>query len=168
MSEMTNSGMGGDTSFIMRIFGDDSGVRRFMGLGIWIGAWTDGRLGRIGYLIAALTLYGLLGLVQWLLIGFMTPDPIQLTPTSQPMSEFMQMASIAAMIGASALTLIIGMNIAAKRIRAIGAPGWGGAIAITVINAAAFLTIPQFTYPWLSLGIMVLLMALPNGLLKRA
>ncbi len=168
MSDMAIPESRGDSNFVFRCFGEDSGVRQFFGLGVWIGAWTEGRLNRVGYVLAALILYGLLGLVQWMLLDIMTPDPIQLTPTSQPMSDSMQFLWLAAITGISMVTLIIGLNIAAKRIRAIGGPGWGGAALLTVINAVSFFTIPEIASPWLSIVFMVALAVLPNGMLKRA
>ncbi len=166
MNEAATTGAGGKTNLILRVFGEESGARKALGLGVWLGAWGSGRLGRIGYVVAALVLYGLLGVIQWFILDAMQPEPIQLTPTYQPMSETQQLIATGASFALSILTLLIGLNIAAKRIRAIGAPGWGGAAALTVINGVALLAIPGVAYPWLPIVILIALMVLPNGLLK--
>jgi uncharacterized membrane protein YhaH (DUF805 family) len=159
----------GESNFMARVFGEESGVQQAFGLGVWFGAWRSGKLGRIGYIVAAFVLYGMLGAIQWFILDALKPEPFQLTPTSEPMSEFAQMATVAASLAMSVLTLVVGLNIAAKRIRAIGAPGWGGALVLTLVNGAALFAIPDLAYPWLAIAIMALLMVLPNGLLgKRA
>lgn len=165
MSEAAAAEAGGELNFLMRVFGEDSGVRQAHGLGVWFGAWRSGRLGRIGYVLAVLVLYGMLGAIQWLILDALEPEPIQLTPGSQPMSETAQMAAVAASLAMSALTLVCGLNLMAKRIRAIGAPGWGGAVALTAINGVAVFAIPAIAYPWTGLATLVALMIVPNGLL---
>lgn len=157
----------GESNFMARVFGEESGVRQAFGLGVWFGAWRSGRLGRIGYVVAAFVLYGMLGAIQWFILDALKPDPFQLTPTSEPMSEFAQSATVAASLAMSALTLVVGLNIAAKRIRAMGAPGWGGAAVLTAVNGVALFAIPDLAYPWLAIAIMVALMVLPNGLLGK-
>lgn len=166
MGEMTGEKPAGQARLIQKIFDDESGVNQALGLGVWFGAWTDGRLGRLGYVAAALTLYGLLGVAQWFVMDALEPEPFQLTPVSQPMSETARWAILALSSALSLVTMVAGLNIAAKRIRAIGAPGWGGAIGLAVLNTAAVFAAPQLAYPWLALVVLIGLIVLPNGLLK--
>jgi len=155
----------GETNFLTRLFGDESGARQAQGLGVWFGAWRAGRLGRIGYLLATLVLYGLLGLVQWFLLGLMEPSPLQLTPQHEPVSEAVQSAARAASLAISLLTLVVILNVTAKRLRAIGAPGWGGAAVLALLNGVAIFAFPGVADPWATIAIMALLIVIPNGML---
>jgi len=167
MSESAAMGDMDAPNVLTRVFGEDSGARQAFGFGVWFGAWRTGRLGRVGYVAAAFVLYGMLGLIQWFILDALEPDPIQLTPNSQPMSALMQNAALAASLAMSALTLVVGLNIAAKRFRHIGLPGWAAAAAYFVFLAGLTVALSGPTGGWAALGGLVLLALAPGGLIRK-
>ena len=149
---MSDGATGGRRSLMERVFGADSGAGAAFGLGVWFGAWRSGRLGRVGYIVAVVLLYGVLGAAQWLMLDAMEPDPVaQMMPDYQPMSQTAQSAVVTVFTALSIVTLIAGCNVLAKRVRDIGWPGWGTVLGLTVVHVGGFFAAPTIFYPWFGL-----------------
>lgn len=162
---MSDSAMSEKAPMMERIFGAQSGARFALGLGVWFGAWRSGELGRIGYLIAVVLLYGLLGVAQWLMLDAMQPDPIaEMLPDHQPMSQSTQTVIFAAFTALSVLTLLLGCNVLAKRVRHIGWPGWWTVLGLTIVNIGGFFAAPTIFYPWFGLLVLIVPALIPGGL----
>ena len=74
---------------------------------------------------------------------------------------------VLSLIGTLGLLALFGsLNLAAKRFRDIGAPGWTATIGVTVLNGALVFLAPGLTYPWFSILVFSVLALTPSRFLS--
>jgi uncharacterized membrane protein YhaH (DUF805 family) len=123
--------------------------------------WRAGRLGRLAFIAYSLTIWAILYGTHLLL-----PSPLK--GSGPPLGANVSVAAplLAAILGIVAL--VVSLNLAAKRFRDIGLPGWITVLGLTVVNGTLIYFTPALAYPWFSLAVFAALAATPPGLFARA
>ncbi len=130
---------------------------RMRAVKVLFGEWRKGRIARVEFVAYSLLiwamLYGLLLLQAWPVEG-----QIDVLQTRHIGTSILVLpaAAIAALLGT--------LNLSAKRIRDMGAPGWLSTIGITAVNAGLIFVLPGFAYPWFSIAVFLALAVVPSDL----
>ena len=119
--------------------------------------WRAGRIGRLTYLAAT----GAVWAALWGMVHLMLPPTLEEAMVPVDASPLAPLAG--AVVGV--LALAASMNLAAKRFRDIGLPGWLSVLGLTVLHTALLFTVPGLIYPWFGLAVLAVLVLTPTGAL---
>ena len=117
--------------------------------------WRAGRIGRLTYLAAAGAVWAVLWGTAWLVMAPTLAEamvPANAAPTFPMAGGALSLLALAASI-----------NLAAKRFRDIGLPGWLSVLGLTALHAALLFTVPGLVYPWFGLAVLAVLVLTPTG-----
>ena len=117
--------------------------------------WRAGRIGRLTYLAASAALWAVLWGTAWLVM----PPTLEQAMVPANAAPTFPMAGGAL----SLLALAASINLAAKRFRDIGLPGWLSVLGLTALHAALLFTVPGLVYPWFGLAVLAVLVLTPTG-----
>ena len=119
--------------------------------------WRAGCIGRLTYLAAA----GAVWAALWGMAHLMLP------PTLEEAMVPVDASPLAPLAGAALglLALAASTNLAAKRFRDIGLPGWLSVLGLTALHAVLLFTVPGLIYPWFGLAVLAVLVLTPTGAL---
>jgi uncharacterized membrane protein YhaH (DUF805 family) len=122
--------------------------------------WRAGRLGRLAFVAYSVAIWALLYGMHSLL-----PSPLE--KNGAPLGAKVSVAGplLAAVLGL--VVLVVSLNIAAKRFRDAGLPGWITVLGLTIVNGTLIYFVPGLTYPWFSLAVFAALAVMPPGLFAR-
>lgn len=122
--------------------------------------WRTGRIGRPAFIAYSAAIWAVLYGTHLLL-----PSPLE--EKGAPLGSNVSVVAplLAAMLGV--IALVVSLNLAAKRFREIGLPGWITVIGVTVVNGTLLYLVPGLSYPWFSLAVFAALAATPPGLFGR-
>lgn len=128
---------------------------RIVKLLFWEGR--TGRVGRLAFVGCSAAIWALLYGV-----GLLMPGPI----TDEELLSPNELHIIAiAVLGV--LSLIVTLNLAAKRFRDMGAPGWWALLGVTLLNTVLIFTVPGLAYPWFGFIVLALLALAPTDVVSR-
>lgn len=122
--------------------------------------WRVGRLGRVAFIAYSLAVWAILYGTHLLV-----PSPLE--ENGAPLGANVSVAGplLAAILGM--VVLVVSLNLAAKRFRDIGVPGWITVLGLTVVNGTLIYFVPGLAYPWFSLAVFAALAITPPGLFAR-
>lgn len=122
--------------------------------------WRAGRLGRLAFIAYSVAIWAVLYGTHLLL-------PSSLDEKGAPLGSNVSVAGplLAAILGA--VVLVVSLNIAAKRLRDTGLPGWITVLALTVVNGTLIYFFPGLAYPWFGIAVFAALAATPTSLFAR-
>lgn len=130
-------------------------------LRIFFGDWIGGRLGRVPFLLASLAIWAVL-----LLAGAAAGPIVPEDPGAEVGSGTLVLIFLFALL--SLVAMAASFNIAAKRLRDIGLPGWWTLLGLTVLSTVLLVTVPAYSYPWFSILVFAALCLVPSGAAVRA
>lgn len=128
----------------------------FLRLLFW--GWRKDRAGRLGFVGCSAAIWAVLFWVLSLL-----PDPLE--ENVETIGSGVPIGLLVAIAAFGLLALLASLNLAAKRIRDIGAPGWIVVIGLTLLNGILILAAPRLAYPWFSVAVFAVLSLTPSGAL---
>lgn len=122
--------------------------------------WRTGRIGRAAFVAYSVAIWAVLYGTHLLL-----PSPLE--GKGAPLGSNVSVAAPLFVAILGMVALIASLNLAAKRFRDVGLPGWTTVVGVTVVNGTLLYLVPGLAYPWFSLAVFAALAATPPGLFAR-